>query len=293
MPDRLLIADIERRIAEHLQKRQQAPKPPEPPKYWTEPVTGMEFVRIPSGRFWMGQTEAEKQALIEEVGQKDYDRWYARELPRHEVTLDGFWLAKTPVTNRQYRQWKAEHDSGTTYRSKNPLNGENQPAVRVSWEDAKAFIRWLHEQHGNTFEFRLPTEAEWEYACRAGATTAFSCGDTISPEQANYNGNYTYASGPKGIYREQTTEVGSFPPNDFDLYDMHGNVWEWCEDLFAADAYSHHAGHNPIYGRGGPDRVLRGGSWLGIPRDVRCAYRFHNSPQLRYSYIGFRLARTL
>ncbi len=253
----------------------------------TEPLSGMECVWIPSGSFMMGSPESEAERLN-------------REGPQHDVTLDGFWLATTPVTNRQYRLWKPAHDSGTTSAG-NPLNNDEQPVVRVSWEDAQAFIEWLNTQgpvsppgRGRGWvagAFRLPSEAEWEYACRAGTATPFFFGDTISPEQANYDGNYVYGNGPKGEYRRQTTAAAHFSPNAFGLYNMHGNVWEWCLDVYAEDAYSQHKRFNPIYDTG-ENRVLRGGGWRASPGGVRCACRDRSAPSFRDLDVGFRLART-
>ena len=299
MPDRILIADIERRIAEHLQKRQQAPKPPEPPKYWTEPLTGMEFVRIPAGRFWMGQTEADKRSIIEDADEDTYNEYYTDELPRHEVTLNDFWLAKTPVTNRQYRLWKPDH--GSKDYEGHSLNGDEQPAVYVSWEDAHEFLHWLNEQQGDGTRFRLPSEAEWEYACRAGTTTMRFWGD--NPDEAARWANVADKTAQKEwpiwtVHNCETgyvvsSPVGSFQPNNFDVYDMLGNVWEWCEDPWH-DNYDGAPSNGSVWDkRGGLNRVLRGGSWLGLPRGVRCAYRDHSSPQGRDDLIGFRLARTI
>ena len=142
--------------------------------------------------------------------------------PQHSVTVPEFWLGKYAVTQAQYQAVMGANLSRFTE------NGANRPVEKVSWQEAVAFCEKLSQQTGRTY--RLPSEAEWEYACRAGTTTPFHFGATMTTDLANYNGNYTYGDGPKGMYLERTTEVGSFPPNAFGLYDMHGNVWEWCAD---------------------------------------------------------------
>jgi formylglycine-generating enzyme required for sulfatase activity len=138
--------------------------------------------------------------------------------------------------------------------------------------------------------YRLPSEAEWEYSCRAGTTTPFHFGPTITTDLANYNGNYTYGAGPKGIYREETTEVGSFPPNVFGLYDVHGNVYEWCQDVWH-DNYEGAPTDGSAWIEGGNQerRVCRGGSWFDGPRFCRSAYRLNVTPANRYYDIGFRV----
>ncbi len=137
------------------------------------------------------------------------------------------------------------------------FKGDSRPVERVLWNDVQEFLKKLHAKAGKEM-YRLPTEAEWEYAARAGTTTPFSFGNTISTDVANYNGNYTYGSGIKGIHREQTTEVGSFPPNDWELYDMHGNVWEWCQDWYDSRYYSKSPKENPQGPSSGRYRVVRG-----------------------------------
>ncbi len=168
---------------------------------------------------------------------------------------------------------------------------ENRPVINVNWHDAVAYTRWLSKETGK--DYRLPTEAEWEYAARAGTTTAFWWGNRITPEQANYDGNYVYeGGGEKGVYHEKALPVGSFKPNPWGLYDTAGNVWEWT-----CSAYDE--------GYGGDEKVcisnnqanmprsLRGGSWYDFPRRVRSANRGWNSPDNRYGHQGFRLSRSL
>jgi len=151
-----------------------------------------------------------------------------------------------------------------------------QPAIDVSWEDAKAYSAWLSKVTSKTY--RLPSEAEWEYCCRAGTTTEFWWGNEISTEQANYDGNHIFGKGKKGEYRQRTVAVDSFQANPWGLYQVHGNVWEWCDDKWDSSSSS---------------RVLRGGSWYDYPDLLRSANRYDNLPDVRFNDIGFRLARTL
>jgi eukaryotic-like serine/threonine-protein kinase len=177
---------------------------------------GLEMMAIPGGRFLMGSPETEVQR-------------YSSESPQHEVTVAPFFLGKYAVTQAQWRAVAAlpkverDLDAAPSY-----FKGANRPVEGVSWYDAVEFCQRLSQASGR--KYRLPSEAEWEYACRAGTTTPFHFGETITAELANYDGNSTSANAPKGKYRNQTTNVGSFPPNSFGLYDMHGNVWEWCAD---------------------------------------------------------------
>jgi formylglycine-generating enzyme required for sulfatase activity len=159
------------------------------------------------------------------------------------------------------------------------------PVETLSWDDCQAFLRRAGEG------YRLPTEAEWEYACRAGTETPFSFGETISTDQANYNGNYTYGPGSKGVYREETVPVGSFPANAWGFHDMHGNVWEWCQDRYGE--YPSGSVTDPTGPGSGSHRVLRGGSWLDLPRLCRSANRSRGVPGSQGYNVGFRAARTL
>ncbi|WP_448573991.1 caspase, EACC1-associated type [Trichothermofontia sp.] len=250
----------------------------------------LEMVRIPAGQFWMGQTEAEKKELIRLVGEENYHKWYARELPGHQVTVPEFYLGRFPVTQTQ---WRLVAEMSKVNRDLQPdpakFKGDNRPVERVSWDEAVEFCDRLtrHTKHN----YRLPTEAEWEYACRAGTDTPFYFGETITPELVNYNGNSTYGQGPKGEYRQQTTEVGQFSPNAFGLYDMHGNVWEWCQDIFHPD-YNEAPidGSAWVINGNAAYRLLRGGSWGFNPRDCRSAYRSLGLPDGHDDNLGFRLA---
>jgi formylglycine-generating enzyme required for sulfatase activity len=174
-------------------------------------------------------------------------------------------------------------------------NTDQRPVERVNWWEAMEFCHRLSQRSGRTYT--LPSEAQWEYACRAETKTPFCFGDTISPELANYDGNYAYGDGPKGIYRKQTTPVGMFPANAWGLQDMHGNVYEWCLDQWhesyqgaPADGMAWADG---MAGEKGQEaeksRLLRGGSWYSYPRYCRSAYRFHSRPAYANYFFGFRV----
>ena len=230
----------------------------------------LELLAIPGGTFLMGAPNSEENS-------------YDDERPQHRVTLQPFYMGKYPVTQAQ---WQAVMGSNPSY-----FNGAKRPVEQVSWNDAQAFLKNFRSlgDFGNLTP-RLPSEAEWEYACRAGTTTPFYFGDTISADQANYDGNYTYGKGKKGVYREQTTDVGSFPPNAFGLCDMHGNVWEWCADTWHEN-YDGAPSDGSIWGNlgDGKAKLLRGGSWLNNPGNCRSAYRGRNDPVDGYGNFGARV----
>jgi sulfatase modifying factor 1 len=183
---------------------------------------------------------------------------------QHEVTLSrGFWLADTACTQAFWQAVTGSNPSGFKDDPRNPVE-------QVSWDDVQAFIAEL-ERRLPGLPVRLPTEAEWEYACRAGTTTPFSFGENITPELVNYDGNYPYAGGEKGLYRQKTVPVASLPANPWGLYEMHGNVWEWCADWYGD--YPTEPQVDPQGPQTGDDRVLRGGSWSYIGGYVRSAYR--------------------
>ena len=215
------------------------------------------MILIPAGNFKMGSPASEK-------GHTDYET-------QHEVTLTkSFYMGKYEVTQEQWEAVMGNNPSDT--------RGAKLPVTDVSWNDCKKFIKKLN---GITKgKYRLPTEAEWEYACRAGPTTAFSFGDEITPKDANYD--------DLGIGKP--VEVGSYKPNNFGLYDMHGNVWEWCED-WKAD-YPKGAVIDPKGPAKGGNRVLRGGSFNGLESSARSSFRSVFSPSDRDGDLGFRLART-
>jgi formylglycine-generating enzyme required for sulfatase activity len=250
------------------------------------------MVSIPGGAFMMGTEDEEIERLV-----KKYDRdWFRRESPQHQVKVPPFYLAKYQVTQAQ---WKAVAALPKMERDLKPdpsnFKGDNRPVEQVSWYDAVEFCNRLSKATGK--EYRLPSEAEWEYATRGGTKTPFHFGETITSDLANYNGNYTYGNEAKGKYREETTEVGSFPPNAFGLYDMHGNVWEWCADT-SHENYQGAPSDGSVWlgGSNNDNRyhVLRGGSWHNNPVSCRSARRSWGVPDLIFDYFGFRclLART-
>ncbi|MCS5691726.1 formylglycine-generating enzyme family protein [Cyanobium sp. FGCU-6] len=284
--------------------------------------TDLTMLWIPPGRFWIGSPE------------KELDR-QDREGPQHLVQLQGFFMGQTPITQAQWRavaEWMEQ--PGETWNrdlKANPawFDGEKQkmrkasdsasdesvvldgipntdlyPVEQVSWHDAREFCNRLSQRTGR--HYTLPSEAQWEYACRAGSSTPFHFGATITPGLANYNGSYTYADGPKGPYREQTTPVGMFPANAWGLHDMHGNVWEWCQDHWH-DSYEGAPSNGSAwentperkktatnkerndYVSDEDDRLLRGGSWNFGPRHCRSAHRFHGRPGNADDLVGFRV----
>jgi formylglycine-generating enzyme required for sulfatase activity len=239
----------------------------------------LEMIKIPAGSFLMGTEEAEVIRLCQEYKTD----WFKCEMPQHRVNLKEFYLGKYPVTQEQYQAIMGNNPSNFKDNPKNPVE-------KVSWNDAQKFCQKLNEKTGK--KYRLPSEAEWEYACRAGTTTSFYFGETISTDQANYDGNYTFGKGKKGVYREKTTPVGSFPANKFGLYDMHGNVWEWCQDVWHENyenAPKDGSNWNDNHSQS-PLRLLRGGSWDDNPGNCRSAIRYGFNAGYCLDNIGFRLA---
>ena len=222
-------------------------------KYFTEDLGNgvtLEMVEIPGGTFIMGSPE-------NEAGRN------SNESPQHQVTVPSFFMGKYQLTQAQYQAIMGSTPS--------PFKGNNRPVEQVIWNDAVKFCEKLSQKTGKNY--KLPSEAEWEYACRAGTTTPFYFGESITPELVNYYGNYTYAYAPKGQYRQQTTDVGSFPPNAFGLYDMHGNVREWCQDNYI-DSYNNAPTDGSALTGQSSTKLLRGGSWLDLPVYCRSAYRY-------------------
>jgi formylglycine-generating enzyme required for sulfatase activity len=278
---------------------------------FVERIDGLELtmLKIPAGSFLMGSPEAE-EGRIDAEG------------PQHRVEIGEFLMGQTPITQAQWRvvagwqprdgeSWGRELEPNPSYFQvgdeqkggnapllAGELNTDQRPVEEVSWGDAIEFCKRLSKCTGQNYS--LPSEAQWEYACRAGSATPFHFGETISPELANYNANHTYGDGPKGKYRKQTTPVGMFPANAWGLKDMHGNVWEWCLDQ----------GH-PSYEGASKDggawedadtkrsdvnkddksarRLLRGGSWSALPGNCRSASRDHPRAVGVSRFVGLRV----
>ena len=225
----------------------------------------LEMVLIPGGSFLMGSPD-------KEVGRKD------NESPQHQVTLQPFFMSKYPITQEQYQTIMGENPSN--------FKGKNRPVETVTWYNAIEFCKKLSKKTGKIY--RLPSESQWEYACRAGTTTPFYFGETITTDLVNFNGNHNYGNAPEGTHRKQTTDVGSFPPNAFGLYDMHGNVWEWCQDVWH-DNYDGAPTDGSAWETEADDRLLRGGCWYDDSRDCRSAWRMNNYVDSISNYWGFRV----
>ncbi|MBD2312031.1 SUMF1/EgtB/PvdO family nonheme iron enzyme [Desertifilum sp. FACHB-1129] len=256
-------------------------------RYFTEDLgqgVMLEMVEIPGGTFWMGSPKGEG---------------YGDEKPQHSVTVPAFFMAKYPVTQAQWRAVAALPQVERSLEADPArFKGDNRPVEQVSWFDAVEFCARLSKKVGR--EYSLPSEAQWEYACRAGTTTPFYFGETITTQLVNYDGNYTYAEEPKGEYRKKTTPVGSFPPNAFGLYDMHGNVREWCLDDWhdsyqgaPEDGSAWLDGNDNLSQKPNDSKaVLRGGSWIDNPDYCRSAFRYYDYILVRGNYgsnIGFRV----
>ena len=238
--------------------------------------TLLEMVGIPKGTFTMGAPPDEAERQVNEG-------------PQREVNVNAFLMGKYPITQAQWQAAaKLPKVDAALQPSPSTFKGANYPVEQVSWNEAVEFCARLSKQTGR--EYRLPSEAEWEYACRAGTNTPFHFGPTLTTDLANYDGNYTYASEPKGVWRERTTAVGSFSPNAFGLDDMHGNIWEWCLDHWH-DSYQGALTDGSAWVTGGNAdlRLLRGGSWNFNPGNCRSASRIRDDPGLRNSSIGFRV----
>ena len=224
----------------------------------------IEWVNIPAGRFYMG-------SKTKETGSPQDESY-------HHVQMQAFKMSKYEITFAQYDVF-----CEATGRQKPDDEGwgrGNRPVINVSWYDAEAFAEWMG--------CSLPTEEQWEYACRAGTTTAFNTGDNLTTDQANYNGNYPYKNYPKGKFYGKTLPVGSFKPNAWGLYDMHGNVWEWCSDWYNGD-YSNHT--NLKEAQESFCKVFRGGSWNLYAEYCRSAYRNYIRPDFSFNYIGLRMVK--
>jgi formylglycine-generating enzyme required for sulfatase activity len=227
------------------------------------------LIAIPGGAFMMGSPPWQG---------------YDDERPQHRVTVAPFWLARGLISQAQ---WQAVMGQPLRCRFVRPA----WPVHNVSWAEAQRFCERLSAQASRAY--RIPSEAEWEYACRAGSATAFNTGATISTDEANYNGEFVYGNGVKGVYRHVPTEGGAFPANEFGLYDMHGNLWEWCADAWhddyngaPVDGAAWQAGKSAAY------RVTRGGSWHDTPDVCRSAARLKTLAAEGDDLIGFRVAAT-
>ncbi len=225
----------------------------------------LELVEVPGGSFRLGTA---------------HGQGYPDEEPRHFVQLAAFWIGKYPVSQRQWGALMGAH--------RGRFSGQDLPVDTVSWVEAFRFCERLSKKIGQ--RCALPSEAQWEYTCRAGTNTPYCYGPTLTTELANYNGEFTFRGGPKGIYRHVTTVVGSFPPNAFGLYDLHGGLWEWC-----ADAWHDDYGGAPPDGspwEGGPKvdyRAARGGCWHDIPEVCRSAARLKARANEGDEFMGFRI----
>jgi formylglycine-generating enzyme required for sulfatase activity len=246
-------------------------------KFFKEPIAaGLEMVAIPSGRFMMGSPTTEHER-------------YEDESPQHEVMVSPFFMGKYPVTQAQ---WRSIANTPVVEQELDPdpseFKGDDLPVENILWEQAQEFCARLSRETGRSY--RLPSEAEWEYACRAGTTTPFYFGETITGKLANYNSGIIYRKEAEVKQRSQTSSVGEFSPNTFGLYDMHGNVWEWCQDNWH-DNYNEAPNDGSAWITGDNDRehILRGGSWNYYPGDCRSAIRNDDLPEIRYYNVGFRV----
>ncbi len=227
------------------------------------------FVFIRGGEFTMGSPSYEPERQGVET--------------QHQVAVGDFYMGQFAVTQAEW--------CSVTGTNPSTFQGDNLPVECVSWDDCQAFIQALNRKTSKTY--RLPTEAEWEFACRAGTITPFNTGGNLTTDEANYDGNYPYNKNRKGQYRKSTVAVDSFAPNAWGLYNMHGNVWEWCSDSYDSDYYAACKARgvvtNPENTVQGSDRVLRGGGWNYFAESCRSALRLSFTPDFRNSHVGFRL----
>jgi formylglycine-generating enzyme required for sulfatase activity len=249
---------------------------------------------VPAGKFMMGSRDSVKEVTQRCNMPQAQQGWFVDEGPRHEVTLTAFYMSIHEVTQGQYAA--LVRPSGANGRSADwlimrcpaELQGATKPVVFVARDDSEKFFKALGQREAKGGRrYSLPTEAQWEYACRAGSTTPFSFGETLSTDQANYDGRYTYADGKQGETRGKTVAVGSLPANAWGLHEMHGNVSEWCHDWHAD-----YVG-GPETDPKGPDkgvreRIIRGGAWRSYPGACRSACRLQAHAKHRSHHTGFR-----
>jgi eukaryotic-like serine/threonine-protein kinase len=226
------------------------------------------MVKIPAGSFIMGSPE--KAIGNNYVKDNTSHQEFYIESPQHKVTLQEFYMGQTEITQSQYQAIMGEN------RSK--FRGDNHPIDTVSWEQCQEFCQKLSKKTGRTYT--LPSESQWEYACRAGSSTPFNYGETITPDLVNYNGKYIYGNAPKGLNREKTTKVGTFPPNAFGLYDLHGNVAEWCQDSMDGNNYKGAPTDGSAWMHEKGNHYIRGGAWYSQPVACRSACR------IDWTYVG-------
>jgi formylglycine-generating enzyme required for sulfatase activity len=255
----------------------------------------LKLVRIPAGKFLMGSPKSDVDFIRKKYGEffKDLPDKIAAAEKAHEVEITKpFFIGVYEVTQAEYEKVLGKNPSAfaPTGAANKQVSGEDTahfPVEMVSWDEAMTFCRALSKRFKKDFD--LPTEAEWEYACRGGTTTTFSYGNTISPKLANVGG--AYGEAPEGKELRRTTRVGSYKPNAFGLYDMHGNVQEWCKDWYSKGYYAKSPPRDPQGPDEGDDgqRVLRGGEWNASPLGARSAARNGRRPDERFHYIGFRV----
>jgi len=237
------------------------------------------FRWIPPGTFMMGLSQAERDAALASTPSNETESVNAE--IEHQVTFtQGYWLADSACSQAMWLALMGTKPSKCN-------NAPQNPVEQVSWDDCQQMIAKLNQQLPGS-GFSLPSEAQWEYACRAGTVTAFSYGSTITPEQVNYNGQFPIGGAEKGLYRQKTVPVKSLPPNAWGLYEMHGNVWQWSNDYYAD--YSGSAEIDPAGPAAGSRRVSRGGSWFNFAKSCRSASRYGSAPSRRSGLLGFRLA---
>jgi formylglycine-generating enzyme required for sulfatase activity len=293
-----------------------------PPKTITNNI-GMKLVRIPAGRFKMGSPTSEQDVAIKESAVfwnrkpgEAYPGEYRVEAPQHNIDITKtFWLGIHEVTQKQFKQvmsynpsYFSKDDEGKDeleyFDASKPADGKSKvagvdtsdfPVENVSWEEALEFCKKLtarDEVKPYGWMYRLPTEAEWEYACRGGAPSyqVFHFGNFLTSKQANFDGNYPFDGAPKGPYLARTCKVGSYQKNRLGLYDMHGNVQEWCADWYDDGYYRRTPSNDPPGPAMGKERVIRSGDWNYHAKDCRSAARDCMGPGSRSKYVGFRVA---